>query len=270
MLLNQVRRPVRRGFSLAELLVVIGVIALLAAIIIPRLADVYERSRSGVQAYSLTDASRTIENFFGVNKKYPDGWDTLTVDGGTLYTKLSPGLGGTRTFLTTGTLTPDQVTSLNLAGIGHVFLHDATTSAYSDSGTDRRHFGTGSGHDGTANINTVAVVNKAAGTDGLSLLINDFGLNPNKSASDTTMPIITGNTFVAFGFGPRCNVVTNMSQSAPLFEAADPTKYYARGIAVFQVPNTGTTRAKFVGMIGPDGRTSRTSLGDYQSGQVAH
>ena len=31
---------------------------------------------------SLADTMRMIETYYGVNHKYPDGWDTLMVDGG--------------------------------------------------------------------------------------------------------------------------------------------------------------------------------------------
>lgn len=262
----------RKGFTLMELLVVIGILGLLAAIAIPKVIDTYERSRSATQAYSTADISRQLELFFALNRKYPDGFDSLmSTDGSAVYSKLATELETPHTLLTTATLTADQITSLNTAGIGHVFLHDATSSA-SDSGTDRRHFGTGTGHDGTANINKVVVVDKTTGNEGLPLLVNDFGLNPNKSASDTTLTRITANIYVVFGIGPKSTLVQSQIQEAPLMEHSTSTSNYSRPLAVFEVPVTGTTKAKLVGVIGPDGRSKKGALNDFNSttGVQAH
>lgn len=262
----------RKGMTLMELIVVLSILALLAAIAIPKLVDVYERSRSGTQAYSLADVTRQVETFFGMNKKYPDGWDTLTVDGGAIYSKLAPELKSPKTLLTTVTITPDQVTSLNSAGIQHVFLHDVSVADPSGSGVDRRHLGTGTGHDGTANINTLVAIDKSTGSDGLNLLLNDFGLNPNKSITDTAMTRINNNTYVVLGLGPKCTLVQSQIQEAPLLEHSTSAANYSRALAVFEVPNTGTVKAKLVGVIGPDGRSKRVSIQDFnsQTGVVPH
>lgn len=274
----------RAGLTLMELVVVISILALLAALVVPKLADLVERSRSSTQAYSTADVSRQIETFFGLNKKYPDGWDTLMDSSdGSLYSKLNTGLtssssltdssGNTTTvgpILTTTTLSSDQVASLNNAGIGHAFLHDSISQA-SSSGTDRRHFGTGTGHDGTTNISTFAAINEAAGSKGLLMLINDFGLNPNRSASDTTLTRINANTYVVFGLGPKSTLVQTQIQEAPFMENASSSTTYSRALAVFEVPNassvTGTalSKAKLVGVFGPDGRTKGGAVSDYNN-----
>jgi hypothetical protein len=149
-------------------------------------------------------------------------------------------------------------------------LHD-TTSPVSFSGTDRRHFGTGSGHDGTANVNTFAVVNTAADSRGLSILINDFGLNPNKSANDTTLTRINANTYVAFGISFKNTLVQTQVLEAPLMENKDSATKYSRPIAVFEVANAPSlagsplANAKLVGIIGPDGRTKAMSTADWNN-----
>ena len=258
----------RKAMTLMELVVVIGIMALLAAITIPKLIDVFERSRSGTQAYSIAEASRMVETHYGIYKKYPDGWDALTDSGSKIYSKLSPNLIGTTatpgTFFTTHSLTDLQISSLSRVGMSHVFLHDAT-SVPSDSGTDRRHFGDGSGHDGTANIRTLVAVDKTAGTDGYNLLVNEFNLTPNNSTK-----LLDNNVFIVLGFGPKNTAVQSVVQGAPLMEHLDPTKYYSRALAVFQVPLTSGASARFVGIFGPDGRTLKTSISDYQSGEVPH
>jgi prepilin-type N-terminal cleavage/methylation domain-containing protein len=260
------RRNVRRGLTLLELVVVIGILALLAGLTIPKIADLVGRSRSSTQAYSTADVSRQLEIFIGMNQKYPDGWDTLTGTSGALYEKLHSGLtastGTAGSILTTVTLTGDQITSLNTAGISHVFLHDAT-SPPSFSGTDRRHFaGTGHG-DGTTDISQVAVVNEATGSRGLDMLVNSFGLNPNKPANDTTYPRISQNIYVVFGLGPKSTIVQTQIQEAPTLENELSQTTYSRALAVFEVPDSGGGKAKLVGVFGPDGRTKATALSDY-------
>lgn len=254
----------RSAFTLMELLVVLGILALLAMLAVPMMSSVYERSRSATQAYSLTDVSRSLENFYALNHKYPDGWDSLiAADGTTPYAKLSPNLLSPNTFFTTTTIGDDQIASLSAAGIGHVFLHDATTD-YSNTGTDRRHLGTGTGHDGTANINTLVVIDKA-GADGLELLVKDFGLNPNKSATDTTLTRINANNYVVLGLGPKSTAAQSIMQSVPLLEHPHSSSSYSRVLVVFEVPVTGTARAKLVGVLGPDGRALRYSIADYNN-----
>lgn len=255
----------RRAFTLMELLVVLSILALLAALGIPKMIDIYERSRSATQSYGLADTMRMIEVFYGVNHKYPEGWDTLTVDGGAMYTRLSPTLKSPRTFFSTATLTADQVVSLTSTGIGHAFLHDDSVADRSNSGVDRRHFGLGNGHDGTANISTVVVVNKTPGSDGLDMLVRDFGLDPNRTVGDTTYPRINANTYVVLGLGPKSTLVQNTVNEVPLLEHANSTTSYSRALVVFEIPNAGTGRAKLVGVLGPDGRSKGEAISDFNS-----
>ena len=255
----------RPAFTLMELLVTLGILALLALLAIPMLSNVYERSRSATQAYSLTDTARMLENFYAINHKYPDGWDSLTVDGGGIYTSLSPNLESPHTFLTTTTITPEQITSLSNAGIGHVFLHNAASKDYSNSGVDRRHMGTGAGHDGTTNVNTLVMIDKTTGSDGLNLLVNGFGLNPNRSATDTTYPRISANNYIVFGLGPKSTAVQGVVQTVPLLDHPQSSSSYSRALVVFEVPLTGTARAKMVGVLGPDGRGLNESIADYNN-----
>lgn len=256
-----------------ELLVVLSILALLAAISIPKLVDVFERSRSATQAYSTADVGRQLEIYFGLNHKYPDGWDSLTDASGAIYSKLAPEIESPNTVLTTLTLTDDQVASINAAGIGHVFLHDATSQA-SISGTDRRHLGDGTGHDGTANIKTLVAIDKTTGSDGLSLLIDGFGLNPNRSSGDTTLPRISKNEYVVFGMGPRSTIVQSQIHEAPLMEHTTSATNYSRALVVFEIPATAgdRTKAKLVGVFGPDGRSKSVSISHFNNaaGVPAH
>lgn len=271
-----------RGFTLMELLVVLGILALLATILIPKLSTLEERSRSAVQAYSTADVARQLEIFNALNRKYPDGFDTLLAApaGTTLYSKLAPELKTPNTVLTTVTLTDAQIQSLSLAGVGHAFLHDtAAATVPNNSGNDRRHFGTGTGHDGTANINTFAAVDKTTTSEGFSILVNDFGLNPNRNFPDTSStpyPRINANEYIVFGLGNKSTFVQSQVMEAPSLDHANSATAYSRALLVYEVPsataaNVGT-KAKLVGIIGPDGRTKAMSVSDFNnvSGQQAH
>lgn len=264
----------RAGMTLLELVVVLGVLALLGALVVPKIAGLVERSRSSTQAYSTADINRQLEVFSGMNNKYPDGWDTLLDStGAALYSALNANLTlSGNPILTTASLSTEQVKSLSDAGIGHAFLHTTTTAGPSFSGVDRRHYGTAgsTGHDGTANISTAAVINEA-GTRGLNILVNDFGLNPNKSATDTTYTRLNANVYVALGLGFKSTIVQSQLTEAPILENKDSPTKYSRAIAVFEVPNapseSGTilTPARLVGVIGPDGRTKGMAISDYKN-----
>ena len=270
------RRIQRAAMTLMELLIVVSILGLLALLAIPKLMDVYEKSRSGMQAYSISDVARAMENHYGAYGKYPDGLDTLLNESDeklysqTTTTRIHPSLAA---MLTTHTVTAGQQSSLELAGVGHGFRHVYTAGQpHSDSGTLRHHFGTGTGHDGTTNIQTFAKLDTSNAAI-QNIILKDLNLNANKSAGgadDTTF--LANNVFLVFGVGPRNTMVGRVNQTAAIFESATPASYYARAIAVFMVPATDPTVAKparLVGVIGPDGRTMKDSVNDYNQ-NTAH
>lgn len=279
-----------RGFTLMELLVVIAIMALVAALAIPKMADVMSKSQAGTQSYSLAEASRAIENYNAMNGKYPEGWDLLMysagdgatapsglgkfTDAGTEGSLLNPTL---LSMLTSVELTAGQRKVLSNSGISHVFANvaanDGTNLLYmpSDTGRVRHHLGTGSGHDGSANTSTVAVLD-TTNAAALSFLSNNLTISPNKDAS-TDADTIAANDFIVFGIGPRSTLVQTIIQEAPIVEAAQPSKYYARPLAVFMVSKTASdtdtvTKAKFLGMLGPDGRGKGDTRNAYNNVSV--
>jgi general secretion pathway protein G len=258
--------------TLMELLIVVAILGLLAMVAVPKLFDAYERSRSGVQTYSVAEASRAVETYYGTYRKYPEGLDTLLQESSTssLYGKLNPTLAG---MLTTADLsggaTP-MYTALTNLGMSHIFTHDDTGVLPSDSGQKRHHIGTGNGHDGTSNLSTFAALDTSNPTV-QNILLQDFNVNPNRDSS-TDSAVLTANTFVVFGLGPRNTMVGTLHQSAPIYESAKPDSFYARAILIFMVPNTMTsvTKARFIGAIAPDGRSIQDSLSDYNKGATPH
>jgi prepilin-type N-terminal cleavage/methylation domain-containing protein len=116
------RRPPsrRRGFTLLELVVVIGVIMLLAAILTPTLFDILNSARNTTLLATLKEVDSTVESWYHTNRgKYPTGWDSLVTATGSFYSRLPALTAGQPcgNAIKTATLTGEQVTRLKNAGI---------------------------------------------------------------------------------------------------------------------------------------------------------
>jgi type IV pilus assembly protein PilA len=61
----------KKGFSLAELLVVLGIIGLLAAIVLPNIATINARSRDSKRIADISQMRLALEHYFNVYDKYP-------------------------------------------------------------------------------------------------------------------------------------------------------------------------------------------------------
>jgi general secretion pathway protein G len=66
-----------RGFTLIELVVVMGIIALLISLAAPRYFGSLERSRETVLRQTLAVTRDSLDKFYGDNGKYPDSLETL-------------------------------------------------------------------------------------------------------------------------------------------------------------------------------------------------
>jgi len=88
------RRPGRRGFSLIELLVVIGVISLLATILTPNLMSIAHRARATKCLAQMHNMAKAVESYSGHNR----GFVPQSCDQGAKHplfaAKLLPYLGG--------------------------------------------------------------------------------------------------------------------------------------------------------------------------------
>lgn len=74
------RRPVA-GFTLLELIVVIAVIGILAAIIMPALRDVPIRAREVALKTDLRTFRDVIDQYYGDKGRYPPSLEALVTDG---------------------------------------------------------------------------------------------------------------------------------------------------------------------------------------------
>lgn len=67
----------KRGFTLIELLVVLAIVALLAALAMPRYSQYLERNREAVLAENLRQTREALENFNADRGRYPETLDEL-------------------------------------------------------------------------------------------------------------------------------------------------------------------------------------------------
>ncbi|MEM9066344.1 MAG: prepilin-type N-terminal cleavage/methylation domain-containing protein [Planctomycetota bacterium] len=78
------RRTARKAFTLVEILIVVVILGILAAIVVPQFSSAADDARASNTASQLSTLQNAIELFRARNGRYPDfnsnGWDELTGD----------------------------------------------------------------------------------------------------------------------------------------------------------------------------------------------
>lgn len=249
-------RPVRTAFTLIELIVVLLIIAAIAGLVIPQVAMLGRTSDMAVSAKTQADLASNVQLFFVLQKRYPQGLDSLLDTTGALYasdttngdtqTKGLPysGADGTRlqAQLTATELTngggADYLRSFTRSGFDWVYDHDLTVVNSNNSATAFRGVVADANGTGNAAPSTVAV----AEVTGAALLAK---LNPQG--------LKAGERIVALGVGPRNTAISKTLTNSPLYPGADG-KYYGRYIVYFKIFASGE-RATLVGVSDSYGRT---------------
>ncbi len=250
----------RIGFTLIELVVVLIIIAALAGLAIPLVSMLTRSTNMATSAANQQEIANNIELYFTLQKRFPQGMDSLITTGGTDIYKAVPSDANTQTIGlpyagADGTRLEDQlqVTTLTNAtgaeflrsftrcGFDYVFDHDTAVLNSNNSATSQRTL------TGTVNIAEVIPWN--------GILPAPMGATAG-SLSAKLMPggVPATSKLVALGFGPKNLAIGKTVMNAPIYPGGDG-KYYGRFIAVFQVYATGE-RATLVGVIDPYGRTS--------------
>ena len=260
------------GMTLIELTVVIAILAILAGLLLPRLAFMRTLSLHAGAATSIQEVSQNLLSFHTTQAKWPHRFDSLLTSasaGGTPSGFYGSGGGayGLTTDLTGGLL---QVTTLttgernSLRGLlgnpsGNTTLlqvmdHDETNTKPGSSGVFMRDLNNG-GDLTVCTINPTHNVNpsdpnSASGSVIFNSIFTD-GLNPNNEK------------LVALGVGPMCTAVNKTIVTPPQIYQRDATRYN-RVIIIIRVRPDGV-QASLASAISPDGRTLDQCLGNYRT-----
>lgn len=253
----------RSAFTLIELIVVVLIIATLAALVIPQIAMLTRSSDMAASAKTQADLANNIQMFFALQKRFPQGLDSLIdttnavygaadstgaattsgnlqtsglpaggADGTTLHAQLTPWV-ITNADDATGTGSGGSFRSFSRAGFDWVYNHSRTIANSNNSGITRVDLASG------------VTVAELVGTP---LVTTDFDL-VNKLVPQGLQ---AGQRLVALGIGPRNTAVSKTITNCPTYPGADG-RYYGRYVAVFMVYATGE-RASLVGVVDAYGR----------------
>lgn len=253
---NQHQRRSRGAFTLIELLVVIIILAALAALIVPNIGMFGRSTDMAVSAKSQADVANNVGQFFVLQKRYPQGLDSLLDTTGAVYaadttnadtqTRGLPyaGADGTRlqAQLTAAALTnaanAEYMRSLTRGGLDWVYDHDTAVINSNTSNTTFR--GLVADANGTGNTAPTSInIAEVTGTYLLGKLV-PAGLK-------------AGQRVVAFGYGQKNTAIGKLSSTCPLYPGSDKT-YYGRYVVYFMVYASGE-RATLVGVSDSYGRT---------------
>ncbi|MBL9083731.1 MAG: prepilin-type N-terminal cleavage/methylation domain-containing protein [Planctomycetales bacterium] len=250
------RRGGRSGFTLIELVVVMVIIATIAGFVIPQIGMLGRSSDMAATAKTQSDIANNVQLFFTLQKRYPQGLDSLLDTSGALYSSDSTngdtqtrglpysGADGTRlqAQLVAGQLAnatnAEYMRSLTRSGFDWVYDHDTAVLNSNNSATTFRGLiadANGTGNTAPSTIN----VAELTGTALLAKLVPQ-GLK-------------SGERVVAFGVGPRNSAISKTLTNAPTYPGSDG-KYYGRYVVYFKVYATGE-RATLVGVSDSYGRT---------------
>jgi prepilin-type N-terminal cleavage/methylation domain-containing protein len=265
----QINKRLSSGFTLIELLVVVAILVILAGTILPKLDRVQLKANKGVAANNAGGISRYIQTYRIMHNLYPDRWDSLlTGASGNLWKDNTPAtdattvpqlepqltgaIAGGPAKLKTLTLTaPEQIRSLARMGISTALdLDSASTDIPGNRFTQQRALAVG---------DKVATVDPADG-DGAAII--DHIYPENKLSGGTSGTIPAGKQLVVFGFGPLNAAVGDVVQECPFYSNTDPSLYYHRFLAIFEVSDTGS-RAELKAVVGADGDRIDEEINDY-------
>jgi prepilin-type N-terminal cleavage/methylation domain-containing protein len=246
-------RARRTAFTLIELVVVLLIIAVIAGLVIPQVAMLGRTADMAASAKTQSDIANNLQLFFVLQKRFPQGMDSLLDTTGALYasdttdantqTRGLPysGADGTRlqSQLTAGTLTnatnAEYLRSFTRCGFDWVYDHDTAVVNSNNSGNTQR-FAVANGS--TSAPSSVAVA-EVTGSYMLGKLAPQ-GLTANER-------------IIALGVGPRIASTGKTMINTPVYPGNDG-KYYGRYVAYFKVYASGE-RATLVGVSDSYGRT---------------
>jgi prepilin-type N-terminal cleavage/methylation domain-containing protein len=259
-----------RGFTLIEMLIVVGILVTLAGLVLPNLDLFKQKANKGAGAANMADLSRSIQQYYAQFAAYPDYWDSLMDNTGTALwaatydagNNLLPGLDseltggpvpGSPTKLTTAPISSaGYLRSLTRVGITKVL--DAAGTSASVYPTDRFN----SAPRVLALNAKVATINPAD-DDGKAIIAH---LYPNSIDSSGSPVVPAGKMLVVMGIGPRNSMLGSTVQEIPLYSNRDVTVQYDRFLAVFEISDGGSP-AHLKTVLGADGDSINSETAEY-------
>ena len=254
---RRIVRPARQGFTILELVVVIGILATLAGILVPILPNLLARSSYATAATNTGELTKELFTYRSLNGTFPDGYDVLTSGSTTAPTVVAlPASAG----FTVAPLAGAGATSLNNAGIKT--LYDMDT----DTGHATFFFSSSGGAWSTSSTSSVSGANvlQISGSNLQTLLGQGISTASNY-------------TYVVLGIGNNCTLVgarTGGVQEAPLRSVLvngngnalttsaltngtgtttlSPSNAYCRFVAIYKVDTNGIKPASLVCCAGLD------------------
>jgi prepilin-type N-terminal cleavage/methylation domain-containing protein len=262
MIVQRRRSTGRKGFTLAELVVVLVILAATAALLIPRLGFMKSQADNATSAAGVAQLTSNLETYKLTTGSYPLGMDSLLDSTGTLYSGLwshpaGPSVIGPGGYLTAGT---PLATSGDRQSFGHAFQSDASGNIYvydhSTTATDPS--------------SSATVVRNLAfdGSDSLAVVSPTTGAALIRAAGYPTGALPVGVQLVAFGIGPNNGAVGETMASAPRHAEQDQ-EFYGRYIALFAVYASGKP-AELKAIVDSHGSTVESNISSYKKGGPSH
>ncbi|MBL8739069.1 MAG: prepilin-type N-terminal cleavage/methylation domain-containing protein [Planctomycetes bacterium] len=290
--MNLSSRPASpRGFTLVELIVVLVIIAAVSGLVIPAVASLGRSTDMAASAKTQQDLANNLQQFFVLQKRFPQGMDSL----------LQVGTAGAATGAPTGVYAPvldtagQQISGMTTSSpnLYSALVFD-NTNIVDATGSEFRRSLTRGGFDyvhdhqsyditalpavGQPNANNSGSIRRvwAAGAIPVARLNGTVAGDPALTASDLTLlrrlvpaefdatgaytPEI-GTHLIAMGIGPNCRLVPTTMMNCPSYPGADG-KYYGRYVAIFKIYATGE-RPTLIAVVDAYGRTSDYTIQQF-------
>ncbi len=282
-------RRSQRGFTLVELIVVLLIIATVAGLVIPAVASLGRTTDMAATAKTQQDLANNIQQFVVLQKRYPQGMDSLLQVGAVGATSGAPD--GLYVPVNSGGQQVSGMTSQSPNLFGLLTL-DTATIADATNLEFRRSFTRGGfdyvydhqsydpvGATGEPNANNSGKIQRvfAAGAIPVARLLGTVGTEA-AALTPTQLTILrrmvpaefnatgvytpeAGTHLVAMGVGPNCRLVPTTMLNTPSYPGADG-KYYGRYVGIFKVFATGE-RPVLVAVTDAYGRTSDYTIQQF-------
>ncbi len=261
------RTAAKRGLTLIELVVVMAILGVLAAVLLPKFDGLQKAADHVAAATSTTDAAKLIQSYYVAKNYYPNYWDSL-LNGSALWNAGSVGaatLGLDAELTGSGTTTDkivlgpalqaNQVTAFSNVGITQVLtVNTSSTSGVSRPGDM---FLTPTA---IATGLTLATINTQS-TGGIKIINHIYrsNLQTGSTLSGTINPTGTaGDTqLIVFGLGPQNSLVGNSMIEPPTYGEVNAQYIYNRLLVVFELTgfssSTASSSVTFKAVLGADG-----------------